>query len=706
MITLREIFDLNVENLPYTYTINTGATCIDYTVITESDTQLVIDFTFANQACLANADITLTVVDSTGICKFTQAVTIDDVCNGLTLQDISITNNFEVSTLASGGTAPYTYAWYLDGSVFEVSQLSNPTSSNVALNLLSTPENTVITCTVTDANNCQATKTLNYSFNPPIAGNIILQLGSMPAGVTQASCPTACSYKANVTLPITGNNIDYDSISIANADPKICIVKNGDNNYNFYSSYSSIANVSFTYTVKDIYGVESAPGSISLNIPLCKNTGLYISSPTTTTLVPSGSIAGDVITIPLEAKTLSTNSLDWTTWQVTNTPAYGTATLNANRDIEYEFTSVPSTGSDLVIWRVEDTSGNSSGNVVEVINFEIGTAPVTTGEIVCASCTEPSAVTDILANDTGDINRRTVTFTQIDPDIAISGSVGNYVFTPGPSASFSNVVKYTVDSFNGLTSNEGSIIIKSVCAGQATQNPISFNNCNSYVIELEDYLTNHNSFTYTVTETSTGFISNGGTINITPPAFAELDFTGVPAGTYTFEIEGTNAAPCANTDSITFTINYSTVPAYPYDVCADAKVITYGDYVVENNQTNASNCPVNAAPTDSGVALPPSWSVTSSGDSWYTFVVNDPANLTPYIYMQGITATDCQIAIYSGSCGALVLEGDNASLTNQVQVDSSDYTTLVNATQYWIRASTASGSEGTYRIIISKNPIA
>jgi hypothetical protein len=73
--------------------------------------------------------------------------------------------------------------------------------------------------------------------------------------------------------------------------------------------------------------------------------------------------------------------------------------------------------------------------------------------------------------------------------------------------------------------------------------------------------------------------------------------------------------------------------------------------------------------------------------------------------MQGVTATDVQIALYSGSCGALSLEADAVSVTNQVQLDSGDYTTLVDATQYWIRVSTAAASEGTFRIIISKYPI-
>jgi hypothetical protein len=232
MITIRKIFNISVDNEPYSYLVDTNAACISYTEISRTTTQLTLEFTLSNQTCLANANVILTVVDSEG-CSVEQVVDLADVCASLALADISITSDFQVSTIASGGTAPYTYQWNVDDSIFAFSPTSNITSSNVALELLATPTSTIISCTVTDANGCKATKSINYSFAQPLAGDVILQLNSMPAGVTQTACPTACSYRSNVELPVTGDNLDYDSISIANSDPRICIVKNGDNNYSF-----------------------------------------------------------------------------------------------------------------------------------------------------------------------------------------------------------------------------------------------------------------------------------------------------------------------------------------------------------------------------------------------------------------------------------------------------------------------------------------
>lgn len=703
MITLRETFPITVDNLPFNYAFTLSSDCIGYTVVSESDTQLVVDFTFTSESCLNTASIVLVVTDAKG-CAGTKSVVLPPACADLALTDISITNTFGTSVIASGGTPPYTYEWAYDNNIFSIDPASDATSNSINLELEATPDDTTISVVVTDSNGCTASKSLNYTFDKPLSGNIILQLAAIPSGVTNTSCPTACNYKANVNLPITGDNLDYSTIQINNSDPRICIVRNGANNYTFFSSYTEATAVSFTYTIKDVNGIESLPGTISLVIPACKTTLPFITSSPSITTIPSGTIASDVITIPLSEKTLSTNTLDWTTWQVINTLDFGTTALNANREIEYTLSSVPTTGAEIIVWRVDDIEGNTSGNNFEIINFNLAAAPVLTGETVCAACNEPSASTDILANDTGDINPATVRFTQIDNDIAISGSNGTYIFTPGYGASFSNVVKYTVANYDGIVSSEGNIVIKSVCAGQATSNPIDIS-CLSPVVDLGDYIDNHNSFTYTVNETSTGYISNGGTINTTPPAFAELDFTLIPDGTYTFEIEGTNASPCANTDTITMTVIYTSVPAPANDECANATVLTYGDLVTKNNQTLLSTCPVNSAPTVSVETAPPSWSVSSSGDLWYTFTVNDAANLTPYIYMKGLTATGCQIALYSGTCGALSLEAEAVTVGDEVVLTSADYTTLVLATQYWIRVSTISGYEGTFKIIISKNPV-
>jgi hypothetical protein len=703
MITLRETFNITVDELPFTYSFTLNNSCINYEEVALSDTQLIVDFTFSTESCLQNANVTLNIRDNNGCIK-TKAVVFEDTCNTLALTDISLSSNFTASTLASGGTAPYTYYWTFDENTFSLNPASNPNSGTISLLLDATPETTTIGCTVIDANGCTANKELNYTFVRPVVGNVILQLAGIPNNISISACPLACNFKANVSLPITGDYIDYDTVNIVNSDPKICIVKNGDNNYTFYSSYSNITYISFTYTVKNVYGIESLPGTINLNIPACKNILPYITSSPSITTVPSGAIITDVITIPLAAKTLSTNSLDWTTFAVSNSLDYGTTTLNANAEIEYTLTSVPTSGAEIIVWRVEDTEGNTSGNNYEIINFNLAAAPVITAEIVCAACNEPSDATDILANDTGDINPATVTFTFIDDDIAISGSNGTYIFTPGYGASFTNIISYTVANYDGIVSDPGNIAVRSVCAGQSTQDPIDIT-CLSRVIELEDYIQNHNSSTYTITETSTGYESNGGTYNTTPPAFAELDFTGIPDGTYTFEIEGTNASPCSNTNTLTMNVTVATVSDPSNDLCAGATALTFSDLVVKNNQTNLNNCPVTGAPTDSGETPPASWAGSSSGDLWYTFTCTDAANLTPYIYMKGGTVASTQIALYSGSCGTLVLEADKASLTSEVSLDSSDYTTLVLATQYWLRVSTVSGDEGTFKIIISKNPI-
>ena len=282
-----------------------------------------------------------------------------------------------------------------------------------------------------------------------------------------------------------------------------------------------------------------------------------------------------------------------------------------------------------------------------------------------------------------------------------------YKFKAGYSASLSNIITYQVSNKDGVPSNVAGIVVRSVCAGVMSQSTINAT-CNRE-IDLGDYVTSHNSFTYTVTEPASAdpgsYTDQGGVIDTAfPCTYACLDFTAISAGDYVFELEGTNSAPCANTDTLSFTVHVEAVPYPNHDDCSGAYVLPYSNNMYLNG-TNASQCPRYLAPTDSGVATPGSWTTPMVGDLWYTFTVNDATNLTPYIYIQGITMTNPQVALYDGSCGSLNLLADDAVVGTTVQLDATDYTTLVDATQYWLRVSCPEGDEGTFRVIVSKTMI-
>ena len=120
--------------------------------------------------------------------------------------------------------------------------------------------------------------------------------------------------------------------------------------------------------------------------------------------------------------------------------------------------------------------------------------------------------------------------------------------------------------------------------------------------------------------------------------------------------------------------------------------------------TNTYTCGVVDYPLDSGVALPSSWAVDSSGDIWYSFNTGTSGILSPYITIQGGTIQYPQIAVYSGACGGLsfVAEAENGtSLSNYMQV------TLAAGTSYYLRVSNSGGNPntGTFSLTISLFPI-
>jgi len=145
------------------------------------------------------------------------------------------------------------------------------------------------------------------------------------------------------------------------------------------------------------------------------------------------------------------------------------------------------------------------------------------------------------------------------------------------------------------------------------------------------------------------------------------------------------------------------------DDCSGAYLITYPDnttyttYIL--NQTNTYTCGVIDYPTDSGISLPISWDVTSSGDTWYYFDTGTSIISNPYIHIYNGTMKAPQVAIYEGpSCGSLNLIEDNAE--NETRTDVTIRPTLEQATTYFIRVSSGGSAgglanTGTFDIAVS-----
>jgi len=711
MITVRKTFNIQVENTPFTFTLTPGSECITVATVSESATQVVVDVTFLNEECAANASFTATVVDNEG-CILTTAVDIPSPCDTFTVTDISVDSNLTFSVTASGGVAPYTYQWQVDTLVFNVNETTG--ASLPIKELLSTPSSTVVYVTVADSAGCETTKELNYSFCKPTIDDVTVSMIAKYAdGASPSACPGACSIGTQTLVRTTSPcaaAVDYSSTVFNIDDPNICISVSDEGIVTVYSKYTEADTLSFTYYVIDANGLQSDPATITVNIPDCEVAALpkYVSVAGEIQRVSASAQTGDVLTFDVVGRAVSSSDLDWDTFEFLNTPSMGTVALAVPGVIEYTITAaMPGTGADPIIWHIANDEGADSGSVADVVVYDLLPAPVTVTDHVCVECDVQSADTDILANDTGDIDPSTVQFLSIDPDIQITGSNGVYKFKSGYSASLANTITYTVDNHDGVTSNVGGVVVHSVCAGVLSQSVIDATCTREFYIG--DYLTSHSSFLYAITEPDganpDSYTGQGGVIDTSfPCTYGCFDFTSISGGDYVFEIEATNSVPCVNTQTISFTVHIEDVPAPGNDDCSGAYNMPYSNNMYLSG-SNIDQCPRIAAPTDSGAGTPATWVTPMAGDLWYTFTVNDATNLTPYIYVVGSTMANPQIALYDGSCGSLNLLADDAVVGTTVQLDGTDYTTLVDATQYWIRVSCPEGDEGAFRVIVSKTAI-
>ncbi|WP_348813564.1 PKD domain-containing protein [Flavobacterium maritimum] len=119
-----------------------------------------------NNAPVGTYNLTLTVTDDSG-CQDTDTVqlVVDPNPTADAGDDDSVcydggTNTMQLDGSASGGTSPYSYAWSGDTTYLSATNIANPTHNNAAVGTYN------LTLTVTDANGCQDTDTVQLVVDP------------------------------------------------------------------------------------------------------------------------------------------------------------------------------------------------------------------------------------------------------------------------------------------------------------------------------------------------------------------------------------------------------------------------------------------------------------------------------------------------------------------------------------------------------------
>lgn len=562
---------------PYTCTFESTNTCATFSennisVVANSANEYIASttITYTDENCISNSVITATFVNAKG-CSETKVIPVSNPCN-LT-HSIAPNGEFQFVATTTGGSGSYTYQWVFDNTVFK-SVDNNIEDSILYLQIagLFVPSTTTVQCIVTD-NVYKCTKQASYSYNfcKPSVYQTRVGLVCNSTPLTGCSIGAISSQYRNYVLseavrPCSGQVIDWSFLEMTEV-PGVCIINNQDGTISIATNRTTAQVVNVLYRVKTTKGIVSDFGQLSITIPVCSATKKFSGTPMTIQLTADDSVS-DVKTLPVESRV--GGSADWSTFQFTNTPSWGTVTFNGSREIKYTITDLTTTPAvpDVIKWSLNDIYGNQI-NITDTVLRDVIAVPSTVTDSVCVTCGEYTTV-DVLANDTGDIDRSTLTIVLNDPDIVITKDTdNNLVFTALTGASLSNLNSYKVANTQGAFSATQNFFVHAACVGDITT-PYDLTCLPSKTFDLIDLFVGQNSFTQTYAETSTitpDYTTQGGTI---VGALGTVNFTGINNGTYKFEFTAGNVAACAGTDDTgEVTIIHGATPNITFTTATD-----------------------------------------------------------------------------------------------------------------------------------------
>jgi hypothetical protein len=580
MITVKDIKvridkDINGQTLgvaPYTFVFTSNNTCTSFS--SPTGTCALIDgyytaltnVIFTTENCISNSIISCQITDANGCTQVKSPVIVNNPCTITNTLSVSGEYIFVAST--SGGSGNYTYSWQYNNNIFEPFQDLSPTDNYLSLklkpNAFITGSTTTIHCTVTDSNNCTKYSSYSYTFCQPTAFSVNRLALNCDTTVLSGCSGVVSQYK-NYSLgehvqACSGQTIDWSTLEFS-LPSSICFINNNNGTINVGSTSTSEAVKIGSFRVKTTSGIPSNWANITVSVPPCNVSTFFGGVPTTSQIV-STSVVSDVLKIPVEPRVSS--GANWSTFTFNNIPAFGTVTFNANREIEYVITDLATTPNipDVIKWSVNDNTGKQI-NITDTLLRDAIPAPITTTDTVCASCGGVTGPIDVLANDTGDIDRSTLTITLNDPQIVITkDSDNNLTFTALPGASFSNLNKYKVANTQGTFSAEQGFMVQAACVGS---NPTPTKNVTCDLVKsfnIYDQFSGVNAFNLSFAETGAGtpYTTAGGTIT---GGLGTLNFTSIPNGTYTFQMTAQNVVACSPTynDIGTLTVIHEATPS-------------------------------------------------------------------------------------------------------------------------------------------------
>lgn len=488
----------------------------------------------ATQSNLAAGTYTISVTDANS-CPGTATVVITQptILAGTTATNNAScgSNNGSASVNATGGTAPYNYAWSPSGG------------TGATANALAAGSYTV---TITDANNCQATSsatvsstggptiTLGTTQNPTCANSTN---GSIQTTITGGSSPYTIQWSPSGGSAATATNLAAGTYTVTVTDNNNCVST---------ASATLTAPPAITGTTSTTPATCGAnDGSASVSATGGTGTLSYVWSPTGGTATTANGLASGPYTVTITDQNQCSVTLN------ANVPANGGPTVSIQPTAPV--TCFGGTNGQLTAVVTGGTApfsyawSPSGGNAVIATNLGAGTYTVTVTD--AANCIVAS--TYVLNQPAGITIQETITPENCgasDGSISVVASGGNgtysYAWTPsvGSSASLTGIASgsYTLVVSDGLgcsTSETYTVNQVGGIAVNVSASELAINDGQSTQLDASG------ATSYTWTPSATLSCSDCANPIATPTE------------TTTYQVVGTDANGCVGQAMITITVN-------------------------------------------------------------------------------------------------------------------------------------------------------
>ena len=477
---------------PYSYvwTINTPASsCVSMsntsgTIVDPATENITNTFTFFNETCLNDTTVSVTVTYNEGKCSTTIDVPITNPCSSISLGTISHSSPYVFTIAVTGGTAPYTYNWVYDTSLFNdtSAEQNAETLTLTPINSANPTTDFVIGVNVTDANGCQ-----RYTQR-----QIITCAPSVPTEVVQLQCVSGGDRVGNICIVpdvCPNTTIDWTTFTLTSHIPNFSVTDLGDSCgdgrlFRITANSNVTGNTSYnlTYTVTDSYGATSNEGTLHVSVPNCSSTEPITILNSPPVQIDCSYSAGSTYYIgPMDDYVVSDNPVDWSTLLFIDTSTGATtagpfttaggATVTFNQTtLKFEYVIPAGATSDFFQWTVCDNQGNCAVSTLATIILVCPPMPTAVNDTLCGTCGVEEEHS-VIANDTinGQLVELTITSAPTYGTAVFNGDLTNpkVLYTALSGYAGSDSYQYQIKNDSGQT-DTATVTVTVQCAGQDT----------------------------------------------------------------------------------------------------------------------------------------------------------------------------------------------------------------------------------------------